>query len=286
MTENSGGLLLDGQGAGTAEYSILHQGSSTQAELENPLHFQAISRAPGPPQPQAHAQAESFPLPSSQASLEETGLLLPRRHSSPGIAVREAGANGFRDTSEASYSQGDGYEEQLTGLGTSLYDDDTYTAADAGQPGPRSSHDFASISQQLADEAAAAGTSRLLERGQQRVELTRVPVICNGNRGVFVVERQVIVCLCRSCVSRAAMDGLPEMELSPTDFERHSGSALATCLPAYVHSLQIGLTLLESALPLLGFGISGMDILSISGSISAMTSFETVIFMVESAEIC
>ena len=226
MMENSGGLLLDGQAAGTGEYSILHQGSSTQAELENPLQYQAISRAPGPPPPQLQAQAESFPLPSSQASLEETGLLLPRRHSSPGIVAREAGANGFRDTSDASFSQGDGYEEQLTGLGTSLYDDDTYTAADSGQPGPRSSHDFASISQQLADEAQAAGTSRMLDRGQ-RVELTRVPVICNGNRGVFVVERQVIVCLCRSCVSRAAMDGLPEMELSPTDFERHSGSALA-----------------------------------------------------------
>ena len=55
---------------------------------------------------------------------------------------------------------------------------------------------------------------------------TRLNVVCNGNRGVFIVERQVIVCLCSQCAARAAQMGLPEMELSPTDFERHSGRCL------------------------------------------------------------
>ena len=51
-------------------------------------------------------------------------------------------------------------------------------------------------------------------------------MVCNGNRGLFIVERQVIVCLCSQCEARAAQMGLPEMELSPTDFERHSGRSL------------------------------------------------------------
>ena len=57
--------------------------------------------------------------------------------------------------------------------------------------------------------------------------LQRVPVICNGNKGVFLVGRQVIVCLCNECEARAKSAGVPEMELSPTDFERHSGKLLA-----------------------------------------------------------
>ena len=51
----------------------------------------------------------------------------------------------------------------------------------------------------------------------------RLQVICNDNRGVFLVDRQVIACLCDQCKAKALQMGLAEMELSPTDFERHSG---------------------------------------------------------------
>lgn len=57
----------------------------------------------------------------------------------------------------------------------------------------------------------------------ERITVQRIPVVCNGNKGIFLVGRQVIVCLCEGCVQRAKEVGLAEMELSPTDFERHSG---------------------------------------------------------------
>ena len=51
----------------------------------------------------------------------------------------------------------------------------------------------------------------------------RKAVICNGNKGVYIVDRQVICCLCDQCSAEAKSRGLEELELSPTDFERHSG---------------------------------------------------------------
>ncbi len=51
----------------------------------------------------------------------------------------------------------------------------------------------------------------------------RKAVICNGNKGVYIVDRQVICCLCEQCSAEAKSRGLEELELSPTDFERHSG---------------------------------------------------------------
>jgi len=51
----------------------------------------------------------------------------------------------------------------------------------------------------------------------------RLPVICNNNKGIYLVDRQVICCLCQQCKEEAAARQLPELELSPTDFERHSG---------------------------------------------------------------
>lgn len=50
-----------------------------------------------------------------------------------------------------------------------------------------------------------------------------VEVICNGNPGTFVVKTQAICCKCDSCKSIAKEHGLPRLELSPTEFEKHSG---------------------------------------------------------------
>ena len=52
----------------------------------------------------------------------------------------------------------------------------------------------------------------------------QVPVVCNGNRGVFIVESQCMACQCSHCSERAAKLKLPYLELTPTEFERHSGA--------------------------------------------------------------
>ena len=52
----------------------------------------------------------------------------------------------------------------------------------------------------------------------------RKAVTCNGNKGIYIVDRQVICCLCEQCSTEAKARGLEELELSPTDFERHSGN--------------------------------------------------------------
>lgn len=56
----------------------------------------------------------------------------------------------------------------------------------------------------------------------------RKAVICNGNKGIYIVDRQVICCLCEQCSAEAKARGLDELELSPTDFERHSGMSTLT----------------------------------------------------------
>lgn len=74
-----------------------------------------------------------------------------------------------------------------------------------------------------------ANSSRMTQQKHKPKEvredyvIQRLPVICNGNKGIFLVGRQVIVCLCEGCVQQAKKNGQPELELSPTDFERHSG---------------------------------------------------------------
>lgn len=71
--------------------------------------------------------------------------------------------------------------------------------------------------------AGGQGESQALLRKPERL-----PVICNGNQGIFIVERHVMVCLCTQCKNRAQDLGKAELELSPTDFERHSGNCTSS----------------------------------------------------------
>jgi hypothetical protein len=58
-----------------------------------------------------------------------------------------------------------------------------------------------------------------------------VDVVCNGNKGTFIVARQMMCCRCRGCEAKAEKQGLALVEISPTEFERHSGepSTCAVC---------------------------------------------------------
>src|SRR5579875_1718103 len=63
-------------------------------------------------------------------------------------------------------------------------------------------------------------------------EMVGVPIICNGNRGRFLLQRQACVCACRACAQRAQRAGAPHLEMTPTEFERHSGARFA-CVPTH-----------------------------------------------------
>lgn len=54
-------------------------------------------------------------------------------------------------------------------------------------------------------------------------EQVHVPIMCNGNRGRFLLERQSCVCHCKGCEARAARHNVAYHEMTPTEFERHSG---------------------------------------------------------------
>lgn len=50
-----------------------------------------------------------------------------------------------------------------------------------------------------------------------------VPVTCNGNPGTYFLDRQTIACSCRTCEAKAARNNARYVEMTPTQFERHSG---------------------------------------------------------------
>ncbi|KAK9808673.1 hypothetical protein WJX72_001750 [[Myrmecia] bisecta] len=50
-----------------------------------------------------------------------------------------------------------------------------------------------------------------------------VAIICNGNKGRLVVDDSTVVCLCRGCQTKARRQGKPWVEMTPTEFEKHSG---------------------------------------------------------------
>jgi len=59
-----------------------------------------------------------------------------------------------------------------------------------------------------------------------------VLVQCNGNQGKFLLNKQSMVCTCKLCQTKAAKLGLTFVEMTPTEFERHSGtkqSHIACC---------------------------------------------------------
>ncbi len=67
-------------------------------------------------------------------------------------------------------------------------------------------------------EAAAAVAAQSSASG-----LVHVPIICNGNRGRFLLEHQSCICHCKLCAQRAQRSAVPYHEMTPTEFERHSG---------------------------------------------------------------
>ena len=54
-----------------------------------------------------------------------------------------------------------------------------------------------------------------------------VLVQCNGNQGKFLLAKQSMVCTCKLCQNKAAKLGVPFVDMTPTEFERHSGETLA-----------------------------------------------------------
>ncbi|KAL0049732.1 hypothetical protein WJX82_008757 [Trebouxia sp. C0006] len=52
-----------------------------------------------------------------------------------------------------------------------------------------------------------------------------VLVQCNGNQGKFLLNKQSMVCTCKLCQTKAAKLGLTFVDMTPTEFERHSGMA-------------------------------------------------------------
>lgn len=53
-----------------------------------------------------------------------------------------------------------------------------------------------------------------------------IVVQCNGNLGKFMLGKQSMVCMCKLCQAKAAKADLPYTEMTPTEFERHSGNLL------------------------------------------------------------
>ncbi len=85
-------------------------------------------------------------------------------------------------------------------------------------------------------QAAAASAAQAHASG-----LVHVPIICNGNRGRFLLERQSCVCHCKLCAQRAERMHVFYHEMTPTEFERHSGARLAA-LPCPSHMLSCKIT--------------------------------------------
>ena len=53
----------------------------------------------------------------------------------------------------------------------------------------------------------------------------KIPIVCNGNRGYYLVHSSTCICCCVACNERAKRADLPCIQISPTEFERHSGTA-------------------------------------------------------------
>lgn len=58
-----------------------------------------------------------------------------------------------------------------------------------------------------------------------------VMVVCNGNVGKFLLMKQSMVCTCKLCQTKAAKMGAAYVDMTPTEFERHSGTKTSTPVP-------------------------------------------------------
>ena len=71
--------------------------------------------------------------------------------------------------------------------------------------------------------AGEPGPAPTAEAAVGIVKAGAVPVICNSNRGLYLLERRHMACTCTTCSSSAEKSGLPYHELELSYFERHSG---------------------------------------------------------------
>ena len=77
------------------------------------------------------------------------------------------------------------------------------------------------------------GESDVVEESADGKWPAHVLVQCNGNQGKFLLNKQSMVCTCKLCQTKAAKLGLTFVDMTPTEFERHSGtqqSHIACCL--------------------------------------------------------
>lgn len=80
----------------------------------------------------------------------------------------------------------------------------------------------------LADSPRAAqargnGEGVVIEDSADGLWPGHVMVVCNSNVGKFLLVKQTMVCTCKLCQTKAAKMGVPFVDMTPTEFERHSG---------------------------------------------------------------
>ena len=71
---------------------------------------------------------------------------------------------------------------------------------------------------------ARGGVGVVVEESADGTWPAHVMVVCNSNVGKFLLVKQTMVCTCKLCQNKAAKMGVPFVDMTPTEFERHSGS--------------------------------------------------------------
>ena len=71
---------------------------------------------------------------------------------------------------------------------------------------------------------ARGGEGMVVEESADGTWPAHVVVVCNSNVGKFLLVKQTMVCTCKLCQNKAAKLGVPFVDMTPTEFERHSGS--------------------------------------------------------------
>ena len=71
-----------------------------------------------------------------------------------------------------------------------------------------------------------SGEGTIVEESADGKWPAHVLVQCNGNQGKFLLNKQSMVCTCKLCQTKAAKMGLTFIDMTPTEFERHSGEQL------------------------------------------------------------
>ena len=70
---------------------------------------------------------------------------------------------------------------------------------------------------------ARGSDSVVIEDSADGLWPAHVMVVCNSNVGKFLLVKQTMVCTCKLCQTKAAKMEVPFVDMTPTEFERHSG---------------------------------------------------------------